>query len=116
MEIKAQTKFIRLSARKAKLVIDLIRRKPVIEAEKILQFIRKAAVVSVRKLLQSAVKNAEHNFKLEKNNLYIKKIIVGQGASLKRWRPRAFGRAAPIRKHTCHLEIVLEAKEPGVVK
>lgn len=111
MEIKSQLKSIRISARKVKLVIDLIRNKQVVEAEKILQFIRKIATLPVQKLLQSAVKNAEHNYKIEKDNLYIKKITVGQGTSLKRWRPRAFGRAAPIKKHTCHINITLGEKE-----
>lgn len=107
MEIKAQAKFIRVSPRKVKLVIDLIRGKAVAEAETILNFCRKAAREQVLKLLKSARANAVNNFKLDKDNLYIKKIIVGQGPALKRWRPRAFGRAAPIRKHTCHISIVL---------
>lgn len=108
MEIKAKARYIRMSSRKVKLVIDLIRGKSVKEAEAILAFVNKAAARPVGKLLQSAVANAVNNSKLEKEKLFIKKITADQGPSLKRWRPRAFGRAAPIKKHTCHISIVLE--------
>lgn len=111
MEVKAKTKFIRMSSRKAALVINPLRRLSVEEAEKILRFTNKAAAKEVEKILRSALANAENNFKLSKSNLFIKEITVGQGPSLKRWRPRAFGRAAPIRKHTCHLKIVLAERE-----
>lgn len=111
MEIKAKAKFIRLSSRKAKLVIDLIRGKSVIEAEKVLAFTNKAGSRPVLKLLKSAIANAIHNFKLEKDKLYIKKITADQGPTLKRWRPRAFGRANPIKKKTCHLSIVLDERQ-----
>ncbi len=116
MEVKAQLKSVRISARKIKLVIDLIRNKTVTDADKILQFTKKAGVLPISKLLKSAISNAVHNFKADKNNLFIKKITVGQGTSLKRWRPRAFGRAAPIRKHTCHIDIVLDEKETTTKK
>lgn len=108
MEVQAKARYIRMSSRKVKLVIDLIRGKSVKEAEAILAFVNKTAVRPVRKLLQSAVANAVNNSKLEKDKLFIKKIVADQGPSLKRWRPRAFGRAAPIKKHTCHISIVLE--------
>lgn len=111
MEVKAQAKFIRMSHRKVKLVIDLIRGKAVAEAETILNFCRRAARGPVLKLLKSAAANAVNNFKLNKDGLYIKEIVTGQGPALKRWRPRAFGRAAPIKKHTCHISIVLEEKK-----
>lgn len=110
MEVKAQAKYIRMSSRKVKLVIDLIRGKSVPEAETILAFARKAASRPVLKLLKSAVANAINNFKLERENLYVKKIAADQGPSLKRWRPRAFGRASPIKKHTCHISIVLDER------
>lgn len=108
MEVKAKARYIRMSSRKVKLVIDLIRGKSVKQAEAILAFMNKAAVRPVSKLLQSDIANAVNNFKLEKDKLFIKKIVADQGPSLKRWRPRAFGRAAPIKKHTCHISIVLE--------
>lgn len=110
METTAEAKFIRLSSRKAKLIIDLARGKPVGEAETILTFCRRLGREAVLKLLQSAVANAVNNFKLNKNDLFVKKIVVSQGPSLKRHRARAFGRAAPVKKHTCHLQIVLAEK------
>ncbi|HPV70893.1 MAG TPA: 50S ribosomal protein L22 [Candidatus Magasanikbacteria bacterium] len=110
MEIKSQVKFIRMSSRKVELVIEMLRKKSVTDAENILRFSKKLAAKPVAKLLKAAVADAEHNFKLSKENLFVKSIVVGQGTSLKRWRPRAFGRAAPIKKHTCHVSIVLEDK------
>ncbi len=110
MEIRSQVKFIRMSARKVEIVIETLRGKSVIDAENILRFSKRAAAKPVAKLLKTAVADAEHNFKLSKENLFVKSIIVGQGTSLKRWRARAFGRAAPIKKHTCHLTIVLEER------
>lgn len=111
MEIKAQARFIRLSARKTRLVADLIRGQAAAKAETILAFTQKAPSRPVLKLLRSAIANASHNFKLEKEKLFVKKITVDQGPALKRWRPRAFGRAAPIKKPTCHISIVLEEKK-----
>jgi len=110
MEVKAHLKSIRISSRKVKLVIDLIRNKQVGEADKILMFTNKISVLPIRKLLKSAVANAVHNFKMDEKNLFIKTITAGQDTSLKRWRPRAFGRAAPIHKHACHIDIALEER------
>jgi len=114
MEIKAQTKYIRMSGRKMSLATDLIRGKKILDAENILHFLRRVSAKPLLKLLLSAVANAEHNFKLSRDNLFVKTVEVGQGPSLKRWRARAFGRAAPIRKHTCHVKLVLAEKETGV--
>jgi large subunit ribosomal protein L22 len=75
-----------------------------------LTFMSKAAARPVKKLLESCIANAEHNFKLERDGLYIKSALVNQGPSLKRWRPRAMGSAAPILKRTCHITLVLESK------
>jgi large subunit ribosomal protein L22 len=71
----------------------------------------KAACLPVEKTLRSALANAEHNFHIDKEDLKIKKIFIDKGAVLKRWRARAFGRAAPIKKHMCHITIVLDTKE-----
>ena len=111
MEVKAKAKYIRMSSRKVKLVIDLIRGKSVKEAETILTFVRKEAARPVLKLLKSDIANAVNNFKLDEKNLYVKRIAADQGPALKRWRPRAFGRAAPIKKHTCHISIILDEKK-----
>lgn len=108
MEIKAQARYLRISPRKVKLIVDLIRGMMVIEAESQLQFLNKRAARIVLKLLNSALANAKHNFNLVKENLYIKEIVANQGPALKRWMPKAYGRAAPIKKRSTHLAIVLE--------
>jgi large subunit ribosomal protein L22 len=110
MEIRAQAKFIRTSPRRARLVADLTRGLDVEEAINQLQFMPKVAAGLILKLLNSAVANAVNNFKLKKDNLYIKKITVDGGPVLKRWQPRAFGRATPIRKRSSHILIVLGEK------
>ncbi len=107
MEIKAQVKFVRMSPRKTRWVIDLVRGLDVDKAISQLQFMTKAAATPVLKLLNSGIANAVNNFKLDKENLYIKAISVDGGPVLKRWRPRAFGRAAPIRKRSAHINLVL---------
>lgn len=107
MEIKAQVKFIRTSPRRARLVADLIRGLDVEEAARQLQFMSKSAAGLILKLLNSAIANAVNNEKLQKDNLYVKKITVDGGPVLKRWQPRAFGRATPIRKRSSHIMIIL---------
>lgn len=114
MEIKAQVKFVRISPRKARLVIDLIRGLDVQEAINQLQFMAKVAAAPVLKLLNSGIANAVNNFKFKKENLYIKSISVDGGPVLKRWRPRAFGRAAPIRKRSAHINLVLGERVESV--
>jgi large subunit ribosomal protein L22 len=84
---------------------------PVDSALAQLTFMSRAAARPVRKLLESAIANAEHNFKLDPEGLYIKTALVNQGPSLKRWRPRAMGSAAPILKRTSHITLVLDTRE-----
>ena len=115
MEVKAKIKFIRMSSTKIRLVANLIKKLPVEKALDQLKFINKLAARPVAKLIKSAIANAEHNFELVKDNLFIKEITVGEGPTLKRWLPRAHGRATPIRKRTSHLNLVLdEIKASGV--
>ncbi|MFH1837963.1 MAG: 50S ribosomal protein L22 [Candidatus Kuenenbacteria bacterium] len=114
-KIIAKAKYIRTSPKKIRLVINVIRGMDVEEAENQLKFISKRACQPVLKLLNSAVANAKHDFDLKKENLYIKEIIVNQGPTLDRWMPRAFGRAAPIRKKTSHIIITLDKKEKGQI-
>jgi large subunit ribosomal protein L22 len=111
MEAKAQSKMVRISSRKVKLVIDLIRGKDVGEAIAILRLTPKAASPVVEKLIQSAVANAEHNYNMDTENLYVKEIFVGEGPTLKRFRPRAQGRATAIMKRTSHITAVVAEKE-----
>ncbi|OGF23787.1 50S ribosomal protein L22 [Candidatus Falkowbacteria bacterium RIFCSPLOWO2_12_FULL_45_13] len=114
MEVKAKIKFIRMSPTKMRLVANLIKKLPAAKALDQLQFINKLAARPVAKLIKSAMANAEHNFELAKDNLFIKEITVGDGPTLKRWLPRAHGRATPIRKRTSHVNLVLaEIKASG---
>lgn len=106
--ITAKLRHLRISPRKIRLVANLIKGLTVEEAEKQLKFLTKRSAKHVLKLLNSAVANAKHNADLEKNNLYIAEIFVDIAPTLKRWRPRAMGRASSIMKRTSHLTIVLD--------
>lgn len=108
MEARAKLSYARISSRKVKIVIDMIRNKPVAEAMGILKNTPKAASELLIKLLQSAVANAENNHNMDANALYVAEIYANQGPTLKRVRPRAQGRAFRIRKRTSHITIVLK--------
>lgn len=108
MEAKAIAKYIRISPQKARLVADLIRGKRIRDAQKILLFTRKYAAGIIGKVLKSAISNAKQNPNIDDDILYIKTILVDQGPSLKRWRARAQGRAASIKKRMSHITIVLD--------
>jgi len=110
MEIKATARFIRQSPRKVRLVSDLIKGLPVERAREQLNVLPKRAAVTVLKALNSAIANAEHNSQIKKESLFVLRTFVDQGPTLKRFRARAFGRGAPIRKKTSHLTIVLTEK------
>ncbi len=114
MEARAKLSYARISSRKVKIVIDMIRNKPVDVAMGILKNTPKAASELLVKLLASAIPNDENNHNIHKNNLYIAEIYANQGPTLKRVRPRAQGRAFRIRKRTSHITIVL--KELGQEK
>lgn len=117
MEVKAKLKHLKTSPRKVRLVADVIRGMQVEKALDQLKFINKKAAGPLGKLVNSGIKNAEHNYELEKSNLFIKEIRVDEGATLHRWMPRAFGRATPIRKRTSHIDLVLgEIKDSGEKK
>jgi ribosomal protein L22 len=109
--VRAQAKYVRHAPRKARLVIDHIRGKSIDEARAILQHTPRAAAVDVLKLLESAVANAENNHELVADELVIRKAYVDEGPTLKRYRPRALGRATRIRKRTSHMTIQLSPKE-----
>jgi large subunit ribosomal protein L22 len=106
-EVRAQARFVRTAPRKAALVVDQIRGRSVPEARTILAFMTRDAAVDVRKVLDSAVSNAEVNHGLVGDDLYVASAYVGAGPTLKRWRARARGRVARIRKRTCHITIAL---------
>jgi len=108
MEVKASLKYLRISPRKVRLVVDLIRGLPVKNAEAYLLHLSKKSSHPLLKLLRSAMANAEHNFNLDKNNLYVRAMRVDEGPALKRWRARARGAAYPIRKRSSHIFLTLE--------
>lgn len=108
MEAKAIVKYIRVSPQKARLVVDLVRGKKVEDAQRILMFTRKYSAGIVEKVLKSAVANAKQNPNIDEKILYVKEIFVDQGPSLKRWRARAQGRAASIKKRMSHITVVLD--------
>jgi large subunit ribosomal protein L22 len=107
LEVRAQAKGVRASARKARLVADAIRNRSVPEARTILAFTQKAVAKDFEKLLKSAVSNAEANHGLEGDELVISAVYADEGVTMKRFRPRARGRAGRIFKRSCHITIKL---------
>jgi large subunit ribosomal protein L22 len=110
MEVKARLRFVRIAPRKARLVADLIRGKGSEESLNILAFTKKAAAKIVSKLLKSAIANATQKKTIDIDRLYVKQIMVDQGPMMKRFQPRALGRATTIRKRSSHIAIVLDEK------
>ena len=106
-EVRAEAKWVRTSPRKARLVAEHIRGRSVPEARTVLAFTPRAAAREVEKVLRSAVANAEANHGLDGDDLYVSAAYVDEGPTLKRWRARARGRVARIRKRTCHITIEL---------
>ncbi|MDD3400307.1 MAG: 50S ribosomal protein L22 [Eubacteriales bacterium] len=104
----AIARYIRISSRKIKIVVDTIRGKSVREAAAILEYTPKAASEPVLKLLNSAIANAENNLNLNRDDLFVAEVYANQGPTLKRYRPRARGSASPIRKRTSHITIILD--------
>jgi len=107
MRVRAQAKWVRTSARKARLVLDNIRGRSVPEARTILAFTTRAAATDIEKVLRSAVANAEANHGLDGDELVVEAAFADEGPTLKRWKPRARGRVNRIRKRTCHVTLVL---------
>ncbi len=110
-EVKAVAKWVRMSPRKARLVIEHIRGRSVPEARTVLAFTNRAAAREIEKVLSSAVANAEANHDLDGDELVVSAAYVDEGPVMKRWRPRARGRAARIRKPTCHITVKLTTVE-----
>lgn len=113
MQAKAIARYVRISPRKVRQVVDLIRGKKVSDALAILQFTPKGATEPVTKVLQSAVANAEHNYEMDGDSLFVTEVFVDQGPTLKRIKPRAMGRADQIRKRTSHITVVVGEKKEG---
>ncbi|MEN1968940.1 50S ribosomal protein L22 [Lentibacillus sp. N15] len=113
MQARAVAKSVRIAPRKVRLVIDLIRGKNVGEAIAILRHTQRGASPVVEKVLNSAIANAEHNYEMDTDSLVISEAFVNEGATLKRFRPRAQGRASKINKRTSHITVVVTEKKEG---
>ncbi len=107
MEIKASINDLRMSPRKVRLVIDLVRKMPVDKALSQLKFTNKKATEPVIKMIESAIANGINTYGLDRSNLFIKEIRSDEGTTLKRWMPKAHGRATVIRKRGAHVKVVL---------
>ncbi len=110
MEAVAKLKYARVGAQKARLVADLVRGQGVSTALKTLTYLNKKSAVMIKKLIESAVANADYKKTMDLDKLYVKTIYVDKGPVLKRFRPRAQGRAYGVRKQTSHINVVLEEK------
>ncbi len=111
MEAKATAKYIRISPRKARLVIDLIRGKNAVQAEAILKFTPNKGAESIAKVLHSAIANAENNLDLSKEDLIVTQAYVNEGPRLKRYKPRAMGRADRMVHRTSHITVAVGTRE-----
>ena len=109
-DVKAVAKTVRVTSRKAKLVLDLIRGKDVKEAAAILKFLPNKAARVTAKVLKSACANATHNFQMDEDKLYVKACYADEGITLKRYMPRAKGSASPIMKRTSHTTVVVNER------
>jgi large subunit ribosomal protein L22 len=114
-EVRAEARYVRTAPRKAQLVAEQIRGRSVPEARTILAFMTRDAARDVERVLSSAVANAEQNHGLDGDDLYVAHAVVGAGPTLKRWRARARGRVARIKKRTCHITISLALPEGGAI-
>jgi large subunit ribosomal protein L22 len=110
-EGRAVAKWLRISPTKARRAADLVRNKPLQEARRLLAFTPLKATRIVSKVLESAVANATHNFDLPEDRLYVHRIYADEGIVIKRWMPRAYGRANRIRKRTSHITVIVRARD-----
>ena len=111
MEARAYLRHARISPRKVQIVLDLIRKQDCEKAMAILRYTPKAACEPLEKLLKSAMANAENNFSMDRNNLYVSECYVTPGPTMKRIRPRAQGRAFKVLKRTSHITLVVKEKD-----
>lgn len=111
MDVKAKARFVRISPRKVRKVVPLIKGKDALSALNILKFLPQKGAKILEKVVKSAIANAEHNHNLDKASLKIKNVLVDQGPSLKRYLPRAMGRATPIKKRMSHITVIVNEIE-----
>ncbi len=110
-EARAQARYVRIAPRKVRIVIDLVRGKPVKDAIGVLRFVPKRASRVVEKLIRSAVANATHNYEMDEDRLFVARAFVDEGPRFKRIRPEMRGQAFPILKRTSHVTVVLQERE-----
>lgn len=110
MEVKAKLRNLRVGSQKARIVADMVRGKNVNEALKILAFMPQKPALHLKKLIESAVANADQKKVVDVDNLYIKHLSVDMGPSLRRFRPRAQGRATPIKRKASHINLILDER------
>ena len=115
-KVTAKLNYLRMSPRKVRLVADLLKNKSSAKALAQLDNMTKEAARPLAKLLRSAIANAKHNFSMKEETLKIKQVIVNGGPVLRRWMPRAMGRATPIRKRSAHVELILEGEMSEKIK
>ncbi len=111
MEAKAIAKYVRVSPRKMRFVCDMVRGRSVDEALSILKFTPNKGAKILEKVVKSAAANAENNFDMNKDNLFVSEVYSNQGPTLKRWRPRSKGRAFKILKRTSHIGVVVKERD-----
>lgn len=112
-EARAVARFVRMSPYKVRAVADLVRGRPVVEAVELLSFSSRAAALPLRKVIESAAANAQNKYGFDKEELYISTLYVDEGPTLRRWKPRARGRATRIRKRSCHITVGVSRVEEG---
>ena len=110
MEVKASLQYARVGCQKARLVADLVRGKDVNDAIKTLTFLNKKSALMIKKLIESALANADYKKSIDLDKLYVKTLMVDQGPVLKRFRPRAQGRASGVKKKMSHINVVLDER------
>jgi len=115
-EVIAKLRFLRMGPRKVRLVTDLVKGRKALRARDALSLTNKSAALPILKLLNSAIANAKNNFKLDEETLFIKNITVDGGPVLKRWMPKAHGRATPVRQRTSHVTMILKTVEKAEKK
>ncbi|HNU95970.1 MAG TPA: 50S ribosomal protein L22 [Candidatus Magasanikbacteria bacterium] len=115
-EVIAKLRFLRMGPRKVRLVTDLVKGRKALRARDVLSLTNKSAALPILKLLNSAIANAKNNFKLDEETLFIKNITVDGGPVLKRWMPKAHGRATPVRQRTSHVTMILKTVEKAEKK
>ena|SRR3989338_8668263 len=114
IEVRAYLRYLRMSPTKVRAVANVIKKMPALQAVDYLKLVNKAASIPISKLLNSAIANGVHNFGFSKDNLRIKSVTVNEGPAIKRYRPRAYGRAGLIKKRSSHIEIILIEAKPTV--